>query len=232
VLVKAWQTDRVARLLADCLAAEGLALTLQNGLGNREILAATLGPDRVALGSTTTGATLLGPGLAKSGGEGTISIEAHDRLAPLQSSLVASGFKVELVADARALVWSKLVVNSAINPLTAILRIPNGQLLERPSARLLLHALAEETAAVAHAESIQLITSDPVRLVENVALTTAANHSSMLQDVLRGAPTEIDAICGAVARTGMRHRVPTPVNRACWQLVLALTQGQSASVRI
>jgi len=229
VLVKSWQTERAAAQLAGCLADAGLALTLQNGLGNREILAARLGHERVALGSTTTGATLLGPGLARSGGEGLVSIEAHERLGPLQQALTAAGFQVEVVQDARALIWSKLVVNSAINPLTAILRIPNGQLLERPAARLLLRALAEETAAVASAEQIKLGASDPVRMVENIALRTAANHSSMFQDVQRGAPTEIDAICGAVARVGQQHRIPTPMNQACWQLVQALTQ---APVRI
>jgi 2-dehydropantoate 2-reductase len=224
VLVKSWQTEQAARVLAECLAEGGLALTLQNGLGNREILAARLGAQRVALGSTTTGATLLGPGLAKSGGEGVVSIEAHSRMSPLQAALRRAGFQVEIVPDARALIWTKLVVNSAINPLTAILRIPNGQLLERPAARQLLRALAEETAAVAHAEQVRLPPSDLVDMVETVALRTATNHSSMFQDVQRGAPTEIDAICGAVTLAGRKHSVPTPVNQTCWHLVQALTQ--------
>jgi 2-dehydropantoate 2-reductase len=224
VLVKSWQTEQAADVLARCLAEDGLALTLQNGLGNREILVARLGAQRVALGSTTTGATLLGPGLAKSGGEGVVSIEAHPRISPLQAALGQAGFQVEIVPDARVLIWTKLVVNSAINPLTAILRIPNGQLLERPAARQLLRVLAQETAAVAQAEQVRLATSDPVEMVETVALRTAANHSSMFQDVQRGAPTEIDAICGAVTLAGRQHSVPTPMNQACWHLVQAMTQ--------
>ncbi len=111
VLVKAWQTERAARQLASCLAKDGLALTLQNGLGNREILAESLGLGRVALGVTTTGATLLGPGLARLGGEGTLSLETHTRLAALEAMLRAAGFAVNVVADARSLVWGKLVVN-------------------------------------------------------------------------------------------------------------------------
>lgn len=228
VLVKSWQTERAADQLARCLAANGLALTLQNGLGNREILADRLGQDRVALGSTTSGATLLGPGLAKAGGDGVVSLEQNPRIRPLQAAIAAAGFRVEMLRDARALVWSKLVVNSAINPLTAILRIPNGQLLERPSARRLLHALARETASVARAEHIDLLESDPVALVEQVAQRTAANHSSMFQDVQRGAPTEIDAICGAVSRVGLQHRIPTPLNTACWELVQALAAQPEA----
>lgn len=223
VLVKSWQTARAARQLAECLDPEGLAVTLQNGLGNREALAAVLGPSRVALGSTTTGATLLGPGLARAGGEGLVSLEQHAAIEPLAQALSAAGFQVERVKDATVLVWNKLVINSAINPLTALLRVPNGQLLARPAARDLLHALAEETASVALAEKVALTSADPAGMVEDVARRTASNHSSMYQDIQRRAPTEIDAICGAVTRLGERHNIPTPVNRTCWKLVEALT---------
>lgn len=225
VLVKSWQTGRAAQQLANCLAEDGLAITLQNGLGNDEILAHSLGRERVALGVTTTGATLLGPGLARAGGEGTITLQTHTRLGPVQQALQSAGFSVEMVADAKSLVWGKLVVNAAINPLTALLRVSNGELLKRPSARVMMKALADETAAVATAQRVHLPFTNPIEAAESVARKTAANHSSMFQDVRRGAPTEIDAICGAVARKGEQHGVPTPVNRVCWQLVHAMVAG-------
>jgi 2-dehydropantoate 2-reductase len=224
VLVKAWQTERVAAQLRGCLADDGLALTLQNGLGNRETLIQSLGLDRVALGSTTTGATLLGPGQVKAGGEGVISLEQNQALGPLEAALRSAGFNVQLVEDTGALIWGKLVVNAAINPLTALLRVKNGELLERPSAREMMKALALETAKVAHAENIQLPFEDPLQIAEDVARKTAENTSSMLQDVLRGALTEIDAICGAVVRAAEKHNIETPVNRVCWQLVKALVR--------
>jgi len=223
VLVKAWQTERVARQLKVCLADDGLALTLQNGLGNREVLIQSLGQDRVALGSTTTGATLLGPGLVKEGGEGIISIEQNQALGPIKEALRSAGFNTQLVDDAQSLIWGKLVINAAINPLTALLRVKNGELLERPFARELMRALARETANIAHAENIFLPFDDPVAKTEDVALKTAENTSSMLQDVLRGAPTEIDAICGAVVRMAEKHKIGAPVNWTCWQLVKSLT---------
>ena len=221
VLVKSWQTERVARQLAGCLAEDGLALTLQNGMGNRELLAGALGLPRVALGVTTTGATLLGPGLARAGGEGVISVEAHPRLGPLESALTGAGFNVQVVNDADALVWGKLVINAAINPLTALLRVPNGELLHRPAAHLLMRVLAQEAANVARAQGIRLPFEDAVRAAEDVARKTASNHSSMFQDMRRGAPTEIDAICGAITQTGEKLGVSTPVNRVCWQLTRA-----------
>lgn len=221
VLVKAWQTERAARHLAECLSPDGVALTLQNGYGNRETLARELSGERVALGVTTTGATLTGPGRVRPGGQGIISVESHPRLGPVIMLLRQAGFVVEETPNADSLVWSKLVINAAINPLTALLRVPNGELLERPPARALMADLAREAAAVAAALNIPLTFDDPVAAAEDVARRTAANHSSMYQDVLRGAPTEIDAICGAVVRMGEQVGAPTPVNRVMWELVRA-----------
>ena len=229
VLVKSWQTELAARQLSECLASDGLALTLQNGLGNAETLGTWLGNQRVALGTTTTGATLLGPGLVKVAGEGSISVQSHARLGPLVSALRSGGFEVKEVPQAASLIWGKLVINSAINPLTALLRVANGELLNRPAARQLMRRLAEETASVAQAEGVQLPFDDPAAMVEDVAYRTAGNYSSMLQDIRRGAPTEIDAICGAVTSIGGRDGVPTPLNEACWHLISALAQPVEAA---
>lgn len=222
VLVKAWQTEHVAKQIRECLAEDGLAVTLQNGLGNRETLARSLGAERVALGVTTTGATLLGPGLARAGGEGIVSIERNQALGPVEAALKSANFNVNVVQEAQSLIWGKLVVNAAINPLTALLRVPNGELLRRPSAREMMGTLAREVAQVAEAEQIPLPFPDPVAAAEEVALKTAANHSSMLQDVLRGAPTEIDAICGAVVQIAQKHNLVPFANWTCWNLIKAI----------
>ena len=222
VLVKSWQTERAARQLKLSLADDGHALTLQNGLGNRETLTRDLGSGRVSLGVTTTGATLVGPGLVRTGGDGIISIEANQALGPLEAALRSSNFNLQIVDDAQSLIWGKLVINAAINPLTALLRVPNGELLARPTTRKMMASLARETAEVAAAEHVHLPFSNPVSAAEDVARKTARNISSMFQDVRRGAPTEIDAICGAVTKRAEFHGINTPYNRACWQLVRAL----------
>lgn len=221
VLVKSWQTKRAAAQLAACLTPNGLALTLQNGLGNQDLLEAALGAERVALGVTTTGATLLSSGRVRPGGEGVISAGAHPRLEPLLAMLRQAGFNVEVMSSVDALIWSKLVINAAINPLTALLGVPNGELLKRPTAGELSAGLAQEVAAVARAQGIALTFSDPVAAAQDVALRTATNESSMLQDVNRCAPTEIDAICGAVVQAGAEVGVPTPLNLVLWKLVKA-----------
>ncbi len=221
VLVKAWQTERAGQQLATCLPADGLALTLQNGWGNREALELALGPQRVSLGITTLGATLLAPGVVRVGGQGPVTLGQHPRLQPLAGLLRAAGFEVRMAGDVAGLAWGKLVINAAINPLTALLRVPNGELLERPAIRDMLGQAASEAAAVGLAQGLRLPFDDPVAAAEEVARRTAANHSSMYQDVQAGRPTEIDAICGAVVQAGQRVGVPAPVNQTLWMLVRA-----------
>lgn len=222
VLVKSWQTEQVAKQLGKCLSAKGIALTLQNGLGNDEILKAILTPDRVALGVTTVGARMLEPGYVQFTGNGKIFLDAHPQVSGLSRLLETAGFQVEVVDDPITLLWGKLLINAAINPITALLRVKNGDLLEQQVTRELLGEVAKEAACVALQLGIHLPYTDPILAVEEVARNTATNYSSMLQDVLRGTGTEIEAINGAIVRMGERNGVPTPINRVLWQLVKSL----------
>jgi 2-dehydropantoate 2-reductase len=221
VLVKAWQTERAAQQLSVCLAVEGVALTLQNGLGNDSLLASRLGKERVSQGVTTIGATLNAPGEVCQGGVGPISLAPHSRLAPMENMMCEAGFDVMVVDNIQSLIWGKLIVSSALNPLTALLRIKNGEILERPQARVLMGDLARETAEVANKMGVSLPFPRPEQAVEEVARRTAENLSSMLQDILRGAPTEIDAINGAVIQLAEKLNLQVPVNRTVWALVKA-----------
>ncbi|MGD0879563.1 MAG: 2-dehydropantoate 2-reductase [Anaerolineales bacterium] len=222
VLIKSWQTERGASQLATCLANDGLALTLQNGLGNDLILSNLLGVRRVSRGVTTLGATMLDPGSVRSVGEGVITLERHPQLDGLVEMLRHAGFGVRIIENVEPFVWGKLVINAAINPLTAILRVKNGDLLTNPPAHVLMGQLASEVAKVAEALAVKLPFMDPNHAVDEVAQHTADNISSMLQDVLRGAPTEVEAINGAVVRVGEQKGISTPVNRTICSLVNAL----------
>jgi 2-dehydropantoate 2-reductase len=222
LLVKAWQTERAAQQLSTCLAEEGVVLTLQNGLGNDTILVRSLGKARVARGMTTLGATLRAPALVCPGGDGLVSLESHPRLHLLEEMIRRAGFVVTMVNNVQSLVWGKLVVSSAINPLTALLRVNNGGLLDHPFARALMGELALETSAVANKLGIVLPFASPERATEEVARQTAGNFSSMLQDILRGAPTEIDAINGSVVHLAQESDILVPVNRTVWSLVKAI----------
>jgi 2-dehydropantoate 2-reductase len=215
VLVKAWQTDRVASEVPALTARNGHVLTLQNGLGNVERLG-----ERAYLGVTALGATLLGPGHVRTGGEGPTHIAGPELLAEMFRS---AGFESHAVdaAHGASLAWGKLAVNAGINAVSAILNVPNGELLSRPEARRLMEQAASEVAAVAGAKGVALPFADAAAEARRVAAATASNLSSMLQDVRRGAPTEVEAINGAVVREGVRAGVPTPVNEELRRLVAA-----------
>jgi len=222
VLVKSWQTERAAHQLSTCLTKDGVALTLQNGLGNDTILARMLGLRRVARGVTTLGATLIAPALIRMGGDGPVSLEVHPRLGPLEKMIRLAGFDLHLVDNVQSLVWGKMVVSSAINPLTALLRVENGELLNHPTTRTLMGELACETALVANKLGVGLPFRRPEREVNDVARRTAGNYSSMLQDVLRGSPTEIDAINGSIIHLAEDNGIEVPVNQTVWSLVKAI----------
>ena len=214
VLVKSPRTAAVAETAARALAPGGMIVTLQNGLGNRETLAAVAGPDRVAIGVTTLGATLLGPGRVRSA-PGSIVIGAADAgpLARLVQALQAAGMETETMPDIGRLVWRKMAASCSINPVAALLGVANGVLVSSADGRERLAAAAREVGAVAAAKGIDL-QEDAVALALTVAARTAGNRCSMLQDLDRGAPTEIDALCGAVVAEGRAVGVSTPVNAA------------------
>jgi 2-dehydropantoate 2-reductase len=223
ILVKSHQTARAARQAANILKPDGLAITIQNGLGNQEKLAEAVGPARAAIGVTAQGATVLGPGQLRHAGNGPTHLALlpgrERKLEQVAELFNAAGLDTTLVDHADSLVWGKLAINAGINPLTALLEVPNGALNEDETLQQIMSASAIEVAAVAAAQGIELPYPDAARRTIEVAEATANNRSSMLQDISRGTPTEIEAISGAVVRYGQRLGVPTPVNNFLWQMV-------------
>jgi 2-dehydropantoate 2-reductase len=236
VVVKAHQTEAAARDLPRLMAAGGLALTLQNGLGNLEIMAAAVGPERLLAGVALLGVTRLEEGEIILAGRGPIVIGvpagsqvAPDKLAEVGAIFRRAGLDCWEAPDIAAVLWEKLLVNVGLNPLTALLRVPNGALPELPEAWGLAVAAAGEAQAVAQAAGINLAV-DPEMRLRQVCASTAANRSSMLQDVLAGRATEIEALNGQVAVRGRALGVPTPVNDLFTRLLRAL--GQASVFRV
>ena len=238
VLVKSWQTSPTAQRIKPFLAPQGRVLTLQNGLGNVEALSAVLGTETVFAGVTTAGATLLAPGVVRPGGKADtsgrmreiISVQPIPELRKLTRIFKQAGFEVDIVQELQSLIWSKLVISSALNPLTALLEVPNGHLLENLSAKTIVDETARESAEVARSLDITLNYDDPQAASAGVAQRTATNLSSMYQDILRGAPTEIDAINGAIVRYGAENGVPTPTNKLLSSLIRAKVHSRRRQV--
>jgi len=216
VLVKSYQTETAVSRIQPLLSPNGLVITLQNGVGNSEILQAGLQNTAVTVGVTSMGATVVEPGYVRHAGDGPVylapPIVDNAKFLPLVNLLSQAGFDADVADDVDSLIWGKLAINTGINPLTAVLNVPNGYLAKHEDARAVMMAAAQETEAVAAALGIQLPYPDAAERVFTVAQATAQNRSSMLQDLDRGSQTEIDAICGAVVKMGERVGVETAVN--------------------
>lgn len=172
--------------------------------------ASSLGQGPDGAGVKTTGSDQGGNSIAQAAAK---RHKAHSGASPAAAALVltAAGFPTRVVSDMLPHVWLKLAVNCAINPLSALLHVPNGALLSEPQPRATLERAAREAGRVAAAAGIDL-GEDPAEAAVRVARLTSANRSSMLQDLERGAPTEIEAITGAVVAAARRLGTRTPVN--------------------
>jgi 2-dehydropantoate 2-reductase len=236
ITVKAHQTAAAARDLPRLLCGGGMALTLQNGLGNLEELARQTGWARLLAGVALLGVTREGEGRVVLAGAGPIfiGIPAGSQVSPAELRQVVdllrrAGLDGEERGDIAAALWEKLLVNVGVNPLTALLRVANGVLPELAPAWELGVAAAGEAAAVARAAGINL-TAEPGERLLQVCRATAANRSSMLQDVLAGRPTEIEALNGQVCVRGRTLGVATPVNDLLTRLVRALEMAAPRQV--
>lgn len=234
--VKAYQTETVARALPALMSQGGMALTLQNGLGNLEAMAGTVGPERLLAGVGLLGVTRQDEGRIIYAGRGAIfiGVPAGSRVTGAETAAVVdlfrhAGLECHPREDIEAVLWEKLVINVGINPLTALLRVPNGALLQLPQAWEVAVAAAQEAQTVAAAAGLKL-TGDPAARLSQVCANTAANHSSMLQDILTGRPTEIEALNAQVVIRGRALGLSTPVNDLLTHLLRAAEQ--SAPLRV
>jgi 2-dehydropantoate 2-reductase len=199
----------------------------QNGLGIERIVAGALrdsgwaDPTRYLVRAVNSvPSTALGPGVVRWGGQGEILLpdagEAGDAapyVAAFRDLLAGAGLRVRTVPGFARELWRKAVLNAAINPVTAVRGIPNGELRNEPyrsEAITLLHEAAQAAARAGVFFADAEIEEDWERVVRS----TATNRSSMLQDLDRGRPTEIDAISGELLRTAAAHGLELPATRA------------------
>ncbi len=234
---KAHHSLTALRSLGDQLSPTAHVLLMQNGMGVREQLLAQWPELTILHGVTTEAAWRRGRfeivhaahGQTLLAGVGTVTAGQHAVLEQLASLFNRAGIAAQVVADCRPALWEKLVVNSVINPLTALHRCRNGELADIPGVAEQVRALCEEAAAVAQASGVPLQTAALEARVLQVRDATAANRSSMLQDVLAGRTTEIDFINGYIVREAERYGLVVPVQRGMWQAVAALTRAVDAT---
>jgi len=228
ISTKAYDTSSAVAACRAWAAEETMVLTLQNGLGNLEALRDWKG-GRAFGGTTTMGANLAEPGRVIVSGLGRTVIGSD--LDPPGAREIARAFSdcglpTMVKKEIQGEIWAKAAVSACVNPLTAILRVPNGKLLEGSTMSRLLSEICAECESVAKAAGIDLPYSSMVGRVRGVARDTRNNRSSMLQDVERGRRTEVEQINGAFVRYGLSRNVQTPLNLTLLAMVESIERSR------
>ena len=223
IFVKSFQTQEAAAAALQCLNKTGSVLTLQNGMGNADIISTIIPPDRVVVGTTSHGATLIGPGLIHHAGTGSTIIGPwsetnSSNLETIKDMFCKAGIKTQLEHNIHLIIWKKLIINVGINAITALTGIKNGQIVDAPPTASLVHRAVQEACDVALAYGIKL-PDDIVDHVFTAAKETGPNRSSMGQDVDNKRRTEIDAINGTVVRLAKNKNIAVPVNQTLTSLI-------------
>ncbi len=203
--------------------ADGAVCSVQNGVGNEEIIAEFV--PRVMRGTTFPAGHIVEPGHVQqdTGGKTWIGPfepkpASRDEIETLAEKLSESGMETLAMEDSRGAQWTKLIFNAATNPSGALTGLPHGVACDQPKVRKLISGLVAEGVAIADALNITL-DGDPEALIDH-AREVAYNHkASMFQDALAKRPTEIAALNGGLVQFGEQTGIPTQLNHAIWALI-------------
>ncbi|MDD5060482.1 MAG: 2-dehydropantoate 2-reductase [Candidatus Omnitrophica bacterium] len=234
ICVKSFNTKKACEQIGPLLNNNTKILTLQNGIGNIEIISEIAGENRVIAGVTNEGATLIEPGKIRHAGKGETIIGTIDGKTPVEMRAIReafnkAGFETKMSRDIKSLLWSKLIINVGINALSAITRLPNGKLIQFEGTKRILRDAVTEATRIVKRKRIKLIFDDPLAKVEAVCESTSSNLSSMLQDVLRKKRTEVDFINGVIVRLGQELGIDVRTNKFLLDLVNTIEQTYKIS---
>jgi len=226
VATKAIHTGIAIAQAAHAFAEDSAVCSVQNGVGNEEIIAEHV--KHVIRGTTFPAGHPIQPGHIGYDIKGDTWIGPFEpthtpmnKVEELAGLMTRAGMNTIALRDARGAQWTKLIFNASTNPVGALTLLHHGGATRFGPTGKLFDDLMTEGEQVAKALSIELH-GDPRQLVQKAALAPGKHPSSMLQDVLAKRPTEVDFMNGAIVRWGDQVGVPTPLNRALWELIKGL----------
>lgn len=236
--VKSYHTTQVISQALPFMEQGSLVVSLQNGLGNWEAIAAAVGWDRTVGARVIFGAAIEAPGTARVTvyadkvllGSPSGSVE-QERMQPVCDAFNDARIPTLLSENIESSLWGKVLYNCALNPMGAILNVPYGALREVPEVMEVVHRIIDEIFAVAGAKGVRLGYEHPDdyfrTLVDDLLPPTASHRSSMLQDMEKGRRTEIDALNGAIGAYGRQLGIPAPVNDVITAIIKGFERRQS-----
>lgn len=223
--VKSTDTESAAAQIGPHLAPGALVLTLQNGVDNDARVRAALPSHDVAAAVVYVATEMAGPGHVKHHGRGELVIAPSRRSDEVAQALIAAGVPTQISDNVRGALWAKLVLNCAYNALSAVSKLPYGELVQGTGVTDVIRDVVAECLAVAKAEGV-VIPGDVDAAVRGIAQSMPSQYSSTAQDLARGKRSEIDHLNGLVVRRGEALGVPTPANRVLFVMVKLLEGKQ------
>ena len=216
--VKSYDTETAILQARKIIIDKTIILSLQNGLDNIEKISKHLNSKRIIPGVTTHGAFFSKPGVIKHTGKGmTILGELNGkktkRIEYIVKSFNEAGIETAESQNILKEIWIKAIINSSINPLTAIFQCKNGFLLKNPLLEKLVEMICEESTSIANSERIGLSKSKMLDKTNEVIKNTSDNYSSMFQSIKKTKKTEIDSINGKLIEIGKKHNISTMINQ-------------------
>jgi 2-dehydropantoate 2-reductase len=218
---KAYDSEKAVEGISRLLRKDTVILVLQNGLENEEIVKRAVGHKaKVLRGITSMAAEFFQAGEVKYW-TGETAIERDGVGEEIAAVMNNSGLETRVSKNINNETWRKIVLNSVINPLTAIFRVRNREIFTQPLAEV-RHQIIRECVQVGNAEGVTF----PKDLEKEIGkeIISYANYSSMCQDIMRGKRTEIDFLNGRIVELGARHHILTPVNETLVHLIKFLEE--------
>ena len=226
VFTKTGATAQAITAVSHMIGASTCLVSVQNGLGNHDVLAEFVGYERVIYGTTTAPADLVGPGCVASHGKHLTQINAaRDDSAgiavELAETLCSADIPTVVNNEIDQVIWNKVAFNTAMNAICALVKGTPGTIADSAHLSDLARAVVMESCAVAHADGINIDPHNVLAIVEMAGREHRTHKPSMVHDMMAMRRTEIDALNGAVVALGKKHNIPTPLNEA----LLALIKG-------
>ncbi len=231
ILVKSTATLAAIKSVTHLITDQSPVLCMQTGLGNLEVIEEVVPRKNILLGLTYMSGTSLGeskvrPGMVGKTYIGELNGDFTPRLERICKTFIECGVKTQMVDRIMGRLWSKVIVYSAINPVSTIARVPNGMLISKMESITLMKRLIDEGMRVAEACAVDLVHSDLYEVLFDVCRKSYNNLSSMLQDVLNGRSTEIGAQNGVICRFAEEKGVAVPTHHTVVQLIKLLEYWQ------
>jgi 2-dehydropantoate 2-reductase len=236
ICTKSISTLNAANIAKELISNHGYCISIQNGIGNENIISSVIGFESVLGGVITHGANKIDSTTINWAGIGEVVIGKMPltkiekmKLNEFTELLNNAGLNASNVSDIRLNLWSKLSINAAVNPLAAICGVTNGALLEPALFESACSAMFE-VLNVARELGIEMPNNfEMIDLLSQILISTKENRCSMLQDLMKGKITEIDAICGEVIRRAESLGIQTPINSTLMSIISGISFSNTIS---